>query len=130
MRALSSRRRHWPAGLRLATICLLLSGAAISQGQELVVRTSTPPGSISLISELGKSDAIATEIARNRQLLVLLAPNVLNLKDLQSLQTFLITVFQQLRSRIPVRIGVINGGNVEIAGPLRSAQEIRAILRS
>lgn len=110
---------------------ILLSGLTLVQAQDLVVRTSAAPASaISVTSDSGKSDARVSEIARTPELLILVSPDALNPEDLTPIQTFTIALFQELHSKVPIRIGVINGGGVDIAGPIRSAQEIRTALRA
>lgn len=110
---------------------ILLSGSALVRAQDLVVRTSAAPVSaISVTSDSGRSDARVTGIAPAPELLILLSPDALSPEDLAPIQTFTIALFQELRSKVPVRIGVINGGGVDIAGPIRSAQEIRTVLRA
>jgi len=115
------------AGLVLCSA--FLRPAAIAQ--ELVVRApSAVPASVSITLESGKSEASTTPLTRTPDLLVLLAPDALAAEDLNAVQTFITAVFQGLRSKIPLRLGVIDGGSVSIAGPFRSAPEVRAALRA
>jgi Flp pilus assembly protein TadD len=120
-----SHRRCAAAGL------LLLAGSALAWAQDFVVRTvASPPPAISVTLDSGKSDARVIEITPTPELLILLSPDALTPEDLAPVQTFAIALFQELRSKVPVRIGVISGGSVDVAGPIRSVQEIRTALRA
>lgn len=122
----------WCLGRQLLSLAgaILLSGTTLAHAQDLVVRTSASPASISATAESGKSHAVVNQIARTPELLILLSQEALKPEDLAPLQTFVIAVFQELHSKVGVRIGVINGGKVDMAGPIHFTREIRTILRT
>jgi tetratricopeptide (TPR) repeat protein len=108
--------------------CALLCPAA--NAQDLVVRALTAaPASTLITVESGQSDARINPITRTPDLLILLSPDALGSEDLGSVQTFMIALFQGLHSKIPIRLGVIDGGSVSIAGPFHTAPEMRAAFR-
>jgi hypothetical protein len=95
--------------------------ASMAQAQEIAIRTTGAPVSI--------PDAHVTELARTPEVLILISPDVLGSEDWDSFRTFTLAIFQTPHADVSFRLGVIREGSVDLAGPFRSLQEVRAVLR-
>jgi Flp pilus assembly protein TadD len=101
------------------TTGMLLSGMA--QAQDLALRVPIAPGSI--------PNAHVTELARTSDVLILISPDVFGSDDWDSLRTFTLAIFQTLHADVSLRLGIMRENSVDLAGPFRSVQEVRAVLR-
>ena len=100
----------------------LMCAAGVAHAQDVVIRMGAAPAST--------SGGRVSELTRTPDLLIVVSPELLASEDLAPLQRFTAAVLQGLHSKIPIRICLIRAGVPEIAGPFRSAQEIRSVLRA
>jgi Flp pilus assembly protein TadD len=107
-----------------------LAFSAIAPGQQLAVRSGAAPGSVSASSDIGKTETAVAAITRTQDLLIVARPDVLQSEDIEPFRTFVTAVFQAVHAKISLRLGIVNGNSVDIAGPFRSAQELRSVLRA
>jgi Flp pilus assembly protein TadD len=112
-------RPSYRVPLAIAATGMLL--ASMAQAQDVAIRTAVAPASI--------PEAQITELARTPEVLILISPDVLVSEDWDSFRTFTLAIFQALQADVSLRLGVIREGSVDLAGPFRSVQEVRALLR-
>ncbi len=105
----------------LAIVATGLLVANMAQAQDFAIRTAVASASI--------PDARITELTRTPDVLILISPDVFEPEDWDSFRTFTLAIFQTLHADVSLRLGVVREGSVDLAGPFRSVQEVRAVLR-